>query len=522
MGWRFDGQGRQLTSMFDTLTNLDLLIRNAVHHSQSAVLTQLAFALSFIGDTPFMSVMFLLLAGILLRLGRGVAARTLAVVMAGDVVLQNGLKLLFARPRPEPFFGPLPGDYSFPSGHAMSAICFFGTLVLLTAGRATLAVRLGLLAAVAALIAGIGWSRIYLGVHYPSDVVGGFGIGAAWIGLLVAIGQLRFEQPRRIYAAPLPPLPETGTISRRVLVVISRNPGSLRDRPAMQATLRPLLEAVGLRAEFADLESPDLSRLITRAAADGYCAIVAAGGDGTICRVARDLVHGTTPLGVIPLGTMNVFARDVGIPIDDLHAAVAVIGACHTRQVDIGEVNGRVFLCASMLGLPARLAQYRLRGDSWWESLRIWSRFVRAFLRALLRYRPLRATLALGKRTLRIRVSSLMVTPNKINDIHGPSFGRGDLEGGRLAVYVVGRLHVHDVIRLGLRTLFQRWQKDRLVTDYVVQRLAIAARSPGLRVMNDGEVVVLRPPLRYRLLPRALRVICPEPAAVNPEPDVLA
>jgi diacylglycerol kinase family enzyme len=288
----------------------------------------------------------------------------------------------------------------------------------------------------------------------------------------------------------------------------------------MQATLRERLAIVGLSPIFADLEAPDLSEWIAKASADGCRAIVAAGGDGTISRVGQDLVDGTVPLGVIPLGTMNLFAKDIGVPTDDIDGAAATLAAGHIRRIDVGEVNGHYFLCGSILGLPARLAQYRRRGDTWWQSFLIWTRFLRAFLRALLRYRPLRANLFVAERTIRVRASSMIITPNKINDERGPVFGRGDLEGGRLAVYVFGRLHVADVVRLALRALFHRWQKDQRVTEYEVGRLGIVARSPGLRVMNDGETLILRPPLRYRLLPRALPVLCPPPKSEVPVSDV--
>jgi diacylglycerol kinase family enzyme len=336
--------------------------------------------------------------------------------------------------------------------------------------------------------------------------MGGYVIGGAWIGVLAALG--RFSSP-----PPLPgPVATDRAVSREkvsMMVVMSRNPGSLRDRPAMQAQLRPLMKAHGIEPVFADLEARGISARIRRAIDDGVSAVVAAGGDGTISFVGQQLVGRDIPLGVIPLGTMNLFAKDVGIPVGSLDAAVRVLAGGHVRHVDVGDVNGRVFLCGSMLGLPARLAQYRKRGNTWWESVWLWMRYGRALFRALVRFRPFRATLSLGDRQLRVSVSSLMITPNPVNGESGPLLGRTELAGDTLAVYVIDRVRPLDVLRLDFRALFLRWQSDPVVSDYTVRRLAIVSRSPSIRVMNDGEVTLLSPPLRYRVLPRALAVICP-------------
>ena len=472
---------------------LDQTIRSFVHAMQTEDLTDLAFALSFIGSVLVLTGITVLAILAFLAMGQRRQARTLAIVMAGEVVLQNGLKQIFARVRPEAFFGTTVDTYSFPSGHALSSTCLFAGLALLTLPHLRRpAWRLTVIVSAVLGVGAIGWSRIYLGVHYPSDVIGGFLIGLAWLGLLASLGQFKTVTTTAPAMRERPVTPHEGP-PRPMLVVMSRNPGSLRDRPAMQAMLRPMLAEAGIDAEFADLESPTLDARIADAITSKIAAIVAAGGDGTISFVGQKLARTETPLGVIPLGTMNLFAKDLGIPVGDMAAAVETLGAGYTRRVDVGDVNGRVFLCGSVLGLPARMAQYRKRGNTWWESARIWARYARAFLRALLRFRPFRATLSLGDQTLRLRVSSLMITPNPVNVETGPILGRSELTGNHLAVYVIDRLRVGTMLRL-----------------------AIVSRSPGMRVMNDGEVVILAPPLRYRILPRALTVICPKPKAARP------
>lgn len=114
----------------------------------------------------------------------------LVITLAGAGLLDTALKAAFHRPRPAPFFDtPLPNSYSFPSGHALFALCFYCTLAALLAARVrSRAVRVTIWTVAVALIAAIGLSRIYLGVHYPSDVIAGYAVALVWV-LAVKIGE---------------------------------------------------------------------------------------------------------------------------------------------------------------------------------------------------------------------------------------------------------------------------------------------------------------------------------------------
>lgn len=166
--------------------NFDAYVRALVHQHSSPSLTA---AMRFVTSLGSLSVLFSLFAvisaGFLLARWRA-AALWLAVGMAGSVILDAMLKLLFHRARPEPFFSAMPASYSFPSGHALSSFTFYGVLAGLLDRRIhSWIVRLGLWAFASLLVLAIGFSRIYLGVHYPTDVIAGYCAAAVWVGALV-------------------------------------------------------------------------------------------------------------------------------------------------------------------------------------------------------------------------------------------------------------------------------------------------------------------------------------------------
>ena len=120
------------------------------------------------------------------------AALWLAIAMAGSLLLDLALKYAYHRARPTAYFGVAPSSYSFPSGHALCSLCFYGVLAgLLSARIKSLAWRIIVWTVAAILIIAIGLSRIYLGVHYPSDVLAGYLAATVWVGTIIVLDHVR-------------------------------------------------------------------------------------------------------------------------------------------------------------------------------------------------------------------------------------------------------------------------------------------------------------------------------------------
>jgi undecaprenyl-diphosphatase len=148
-------------------------------------------AMSFLGGDGLVLAVVLAL-GLFLWLRWRRATLWLVVTILGAVVLDVSLKLAFHRARPVPFFVALPSTYSFPSGHSLFSFCFYGVTAGLLAGRtSSLRVRILIWTLAALLVAAIGFSRVYLGVHYLSDVIAGYLAAALWVSTLVTLDRMR-------------------------------------------------------------------------------------------------------------------------------------------------------------------------------------------------------------------------------------------------------------------------------------------------------------------------------------------
>jgi len=253
----------------------------------------------------------------------------------------------------------------------------------------------------------------------------------------------------------------------------------------------------------------ELTELAREAARGSYEAIVAGGGDGTISSVAAAVVDSNKVLGVLPLGTLNHFARDLKIPFD-LETAAQTIVAGHTTEVDVGEVNNRIFLNNSSLGLYPVIVREREKLQRLGSSK--WSAFVWATIQALRRYPFLDVRLRVNGEFID-RTTPFVFVGNNEYAMESFDIGLRDrLDRGVLSVYITHGTSRLKLIGLAVRALFGRLRDDKDFLALSSNEVKIETRHKRLRIAFDGELDVMQPPLLYRIRSRAMRVIVPAPA----------
>ena len=296
----------------------------------------------------------------------------------------------------------------------------------------------------------------------------------------------------------------------RIPVILNTGAGR-GSSPGRIDELRRLFSEAGIDAEIlAAAQGTQIVDLARRALARRPKFIVAAGGDGTVSAVAA-CVRGTDiPLGVLPTGTLNHFARDLGIPTD-IRQAVTALAQGHPARVDVGEVNDHPFINNASLGLYPDIVrdrerqQRRLGRGKYWAML--W-----ATLSALRRSPFLRVSMEVDGKPVQCR-SPFVFIGNNDYAMEGFSIGkRSSLRDGHLSVYTTQRRTRFKLIGLALRALVGRL---RQADDFAVmnaETLRIDSRHRSLLVATDGEVTTMETPLQFRILPGALPVILPRQA----------
>jgi undecaprenyl-diphosphatase len=166
-------------------TAFDAAVRNAVHALSFPALTYAMQGISDLGAGVFLVVLGVIIGWRLVSLGRRRQAVFLTIAGLGGEVIDQALKFGFQRPRPLVFFGPQLVTYSFPSGHALVSCCFYLAVAQILVDDQWSRARKLAVWTLAILLTGlIGLSRIYLGVHYPTDVLGGYAVAIAWLSIL--------------------------------------------------------------------------------------------------------------------------------------------------------------------------------------------------------------------------------------------------------------------------------------------------------------------------------------------------
>ena len=294
-----------------------------------------------------------------------------------------------------------------------------------------------------------------------------------------------------------------------IKVIINRGSGKDDKAEETKIELTGLFAANGLNAEIFIAESGDeIFKFTEQALKSNAEIIVAGGGDGTISAVASKLIETEKTLGVLPLGTLNNFSKDLNIP-QDLPEAVRVIAENHTKKVDAGEINGRIFINNSSIGLYPNIVKKREQQQ---EKLGRgkWSAAFWAALKILRRH-PFLSVKLKNESGEKIVKTPFVFVGNNEYEMDFLKVGRREtLDEGSLSVYFLHKSGRKGLFALVLRLVFGRLRQAKDFEAINVGEITIETKKKEMLIAYDGEVEMMKTPLCYCIHPLALRVIIPK------------
>jgi len=255
----------------------------------------------------------------------------------------------------------------------------------------------------------------------------------------------------------------------------------------------------------------DVPSLAARALSEGRHPVVAGGGDGTINALAGKLAGADAALGVLPMGTLNHFAKDAGIPLN-LEAAVRNLFTGEVVKVDVGEVNGRVFVNNSGIGFYPHFVRQREEMERRGHVKRV--AFVLAARSIVRRYFRLRIAAHMGREEALEEVTPFLFVGSNRYRTSGLEIGtRPRLDAGRLWVCTASSRRRRNILRDAFR-IFTGLESDQDLNAFETAEISVDPGTLRVNVSVDGEVSIMDAPLQYKIRPRALGIIAPKrPAA---------
>ncbi|SMH57053.1 diacylglycerol/lipid kinase family protein [Mesorhizobium australicum] len=296
----------------------------------------------------------------------------------------------------------------------------------------------------------------------------------------------------------------------RFIAVLNRGGGTLRtmDLDAFESRMRDRLGEAGHTVEVRTVEGRDLMDALREAvAAPEADVVLAGGGDGTISAAASVVMDTGKALAVLPAGTMNLFARSLGMPLD-LDSALAAFATGEIREVDVATANGRPFVHQYSVGLHAKLVKIR-------DQMKFSSRLgkmrasVRAAFATLIRPPSMVVSIDIDGAEIIVRASGIGVTNNLFGEGHLPYADHPD--GGTLGVYVTTARRLPQLLSALAHMLVGRWNRNAHVEIHTGKEVVLKFNRLHRRhrCVIDGELSPIEHETAIRIHPKSLRVLVP-------------
>ena len=472
------------------LVELDARGRTAAADVRGETLQRVLLVVEDAAGTIAMTVYTLVLAAVMFVKDHRRAAGYVVGVMATTALATTGLKAWIARDRPEwQNLDQLHENAAFPSGHASSAAALAGVIIVLVTmlvrrqGIRRLVITATVLVAVV-----IGLDRILLGRHFPSDVVGGGLMGAAF----VLVGLALINPLPRSHAHKSEPLPQALPSAKRLSVVL--NPVKVEDVDVFRATVTSMARDAGWQDPTWHLTTPEDSGTgqAELASVEGADLVIVCGGDGTVREVCAELAGTGIPIGVIPAGTGNLLARNLEIPLY-IRAAIDVALTGQDRAIDMVKVTGDSpedepdveshFMVMAGMGFDAAI----MEGVNEDIKKRVgWLAYVLSALKSLM-FPATRVELSVdGGEWTKHRARMVMVGNVGFLQAGMPLLPDAMIDDGQLDVVILNPRRFLSWIPLALRVLAKRSRTDDTINRMTGRTVSIRAAADTPRQL-DGD-----------------------------------
>ncbi len=274
--------------------------------------------------------------------------------------------------------------------------------------------------------------------------------------------------------------------------------------------LKEAFAAAGCRAEIELLPPRQLQERLRTAIEDENIIPVIAGGDGTVNGALPVLLGCTRPVGILPLGTVNVLGRDLGL-LGTIEERVAALCRGEPVAMDLGSINGRPFHSISGMGFFSLMAREREHARRRFPFSRTIA-FAFAATRSILFTRPIRVAMEIGGEQRQVEADAVLVT---VNQFDGAEWRRNRLDGGQLEVHILDTGGLLSRAKAALSMLTGSWRTSRNLVSLTAEAVTLTRRDKRRgHVTFDGEVERRAGSLEYRLLPAALQAIAARPAEI--------
>jgi YegS/Rv2252/BmrU family lipid kinase len=292
----------------------------------------------------------------------------------------------------------------------------------------------------------------------------------------------------------------------RVFVVLNPMAGNSTAADVHAALDRHFSAEIWTQEIYETTGDEQVADIVRTALERGCDLVVAAGGDGTVSEVAEALVHTDIPLGIIPVGTANVLARELGLPLDLEGACALLAGERATNSIDAMQVGDKAFFLQIGIGIDSLMIRDTDRAAKrrFGRAAYLWTA-----LKWLIGYQPRRFTIAVDGRRLRPRAAQVLIANGGVQGMPPFSWGpHNSPDDGRIDVCVVSARSLSDYLRVGWQVLIGHRRRGPNISYYSAERSIVVDADRPLPVQADGEILG-ETPVQVQVIPDAVVVVVP-------------